>query len=336
MSISTLLIAAKPLASAMPEGCQPRASAGVARAISARIRALAGMTRSRSATGGGESPARKLGRRSVARVTRWVAWNRGASAMCCSVRWHDQSRSRAGALQSASTAGASASQASVAAATKSSGVKSRPAIAAAIPASSVRRATDDRRIIPTVAELTLARGREAAATLPDPAPRAILQGAGGAAMAREVAVIDCDGHLVESVPELAEYMDPMIRANALTPLRNRQGVFPSLDGFHYPTSERREDETESKVRASSHRAGSGEDVLAFLEKAEIEHTVLYPSEGLAVGNIGVPEYAVRLCRAYNDYVADRFRRLSPRIHPAALIPMQDPKEAVIELRRAVK
>lgn len=155
-------------------------------------------------------------------------------------------------------------------------------------------------------------------------------------MAREVAVIDCDGHLVESVAEFAEYMDPMVRANALTPLRNRQGVFPSLDGFHYPTSERQEDESEAKVRASSHRAGSGEDVLAFLEQAEIEHTVLYPSEGLAVGNIGVPEYAVRLCRAYNDYVADRFRRLSPRIHPAALIPMQDPKEAVAELRRAVK
>jgi uncharacterized protein len=155
-------------------------------------------------------------------------------------------------------------------------------------------------------------------------------------MAREVAVIDCDGHLVESVPEMAEYMDPMVRANALTPLRNRQGVFPSLDGFHYPTSERPEDETDSKVRASSYRPGSGEDVLAFLEQAEIEHTVLYPSEGLGVGNIGVPEYAVRLCRAYNDYVADRFRRISPRIHPAALIPMQNPKEAVVELRRAVK
>src|SRR3954452_12453135 len=131
-------------------------------------------------------------------------------------------------------------------------------------------------------------------------------------------------------------MDPVVRANAVDRLRNRQGVFPSLDGFHYPTSERQEDETETKGRASSHRAGSGEDVLAFLEQAEIEHTVLYPSEGLAVGNIGVPEYAVRLCRAYNDYVADRFRRVSPRIHPAALIPMQAPQEAAAELRRAVE
>src|SRR5260370_33117687 len=94
-----------------------------------------------------------------------------------------------------------------------------------------------------------------------------------------VPVIDCDGHLVESITEMAEYMDPMVRANALQPLRNRQGVFPSLDGFHYPTSEREEDE--SKVRASSHRAASGADVLAFVEQAQIEHTVLSPSEGLA-------------------------------------------------------
>src|SRR5262249_60890400 len=126
------------------------------------------------------------------------------------------------------------------------------------------------------------------------------------------------------------------RATRLEPPRTRQGVFPSLDGFHYPNRERQAEAAEPKVRASSHRTGSGEDVLAFLEQAEIEHTVLYPSEGLAVGNIGVPDYAVRVCRAYNDYVADRFRRVSPRIHPAALIPMQDPKAAAAELRRAVK
>src|SRR3954447_12931976 len=97
-----------------------------------------------------------------------------------------------------------------------------------------------------------------------------------------VPVIDCDGHLVESISEMAEYMDPAVRANALQPLRNRQGVFPSLDGYHYPTSERQDvGESDTRVRASSHRTGSGEDVLAFLEQAEIEHTVLYPSEGLS-------------------------------------------------------
>ena len=154
--------------------------------------------------------------------------------------------------------------------------------------------------------------------------------------AEQVSVIDCDGHLIESIPEMAEYMDPSIREHALNPSRNRQGVFPSLDGYHYPTSERMENEFETKVRASSHRTGSAEDILAFVEKANLEYTVVYPSEGLSVGNIGVPEYAERICRAYNDYVADRYRRVSPRIHPAALIPMQDPKAAVAELRRAVR
>src|SRR5262245_541308 len=118
-----------------------------------------------------------------------------------------------------------------------------------------------------------------------------------------VPVIDCDGHLVESVAELAEYMDPVIREVARAPLRNRQGVFPSLDGYHYPTADRIEGEQGGpKLRASSARTGSAEDVLAFVERAGLECTVLYPSEGLSVGNIGAPDYAVRLCRAYNDYV----------------------------------
>ncbi len=51
-----------------------------------------------------------------------------------------------------------------------------------------------------------------------------------------LSVADCDGHLVESITELAEYMEPSIREVALDPSRNRQGVFPSLDGYHYPSS----------------------------------------------------------------------------------------------------
>lgn len=150
-------------------------------------------------------------------------------------------------------------------------------------------------------------------------------------------VIDCDGHLMESVSELAEYMDPDLRRETLKPHRNRQGVFPSLDGIHY-LREVQADQVKrrERVTASQHRPGSGEDWLAFLDQAGIEHAVLFTTEGLSVGFIQLTDYAVRLCRAYNDYVADRWARLSPRLHPMALIPMQDPKAAAAELRRAVK
>ena len=152
----------------------------------------------------------------------------------------------------------------------------------------------------------------------------------------QVSVIDADGHLVESIPELAEFMDPDIRQVAVAPLRNRQGVFPALDGAHYPRGNSRRLAGRPYVAASEHRRGSGEDCLAFVERAEITQTALYPSEGLSVGQIQVDEYAIRLCRAYNDYVAQRYQSLSDRLHPVALIPMQVPAAAAQELRRAVK
>src|SRR4051812_46519648 len=104
--------------------------------------------------------------------------------------------------------------------------------------------------------------------------------------ATRVPVVDCDGHLMESIPELTEYMDPDLRREALTPHRNRQGIFPSLDGIHYLREVEGEGVKQRKrVTASEQRAGSGEDWVAFLDKAEIEQAVLFTTEGLSVGFI---------------------------------------------------
>lgn len=148
-------------------------------------------------------------------------------------------------------------------------------------------------------------------------------------------VIDCDGHIVESIPEMAEFMSARIKRHALKPSRNRQGVFPSLDGMHFALHEGTSGARE-RVTASEYRPGSAEDWVAFLRQAKIEKTVLFTSEGLSVGFIQIPRYAVEVCRAYNDYVYDRFAKVSDRLLPMALIPMQDVAEAVRELRRAVK
>jgi len=148
-------------------------------------------------------------------------------------------------------------------------------------------------------------------------------------------VNDCDGHFVESVPEMAEFMSARIKRHALTPARNHQGVFPSLDGMHLALHEENA-LTKKRIIASEYRPGSGEDWLAFLDRAKIERTVLFTSEGLSVGFIQAPKYAVEVCRAYNDYVYHRFAKLSDRLRPMALIPMQDVAAAISELRRAVK
>jgi predicted TIM-barrel fold metal-dependent hydrolase len=152
-------------------------------------------------------------------------------------------------------------------------------------------------------------------------------------------VIDCDGHLVESIPEMAEYMDPTIKGMATNPSRNRSGVFPGLDGIHYPRESEIPEEQKEKAReyvtASDHRKGSGEDIVAFQQKAGLEASVLFASEALSVGFIQQTDYAVRVCRAYNDYVADRYRGVSDKLYPLGIIPMQNAEAAVVELRRLV-
>lgn len=150
----------------------------------------------------------------------------------------------------------------------------------------------------------------------------------------QYAVIDCDGHLVESVPEMAEFMDDDLKEHALRPGRNRQGVFPSLDGMHFALGHGKG--VRPRITASEYRPGSAEDWLAFLDRAGVEKTVLFTSEGLSVGFIQIPRYAVGVCRAYNEYVYHRFVKASDRLRPMALIPMQDVPAAVLELRRAVK
>lgn len=153
----------------------------------------------------------------------------------------------------------------------------------------------------------------------------------------EYAVTDCDGHILESIPEMAEFMDEGTRRHALHSYRNREGVFPSLDGMHGANSALREgSKSHKRVTASEFRPGSGEDWMAFIDKAGIEKTVLFTSEGLSVGFIQVPQYAIAVCRAYNDYVYNKYAKLSDRLRPMALIPMQDVAAAVLELKRAVE
>ena len=158
-------------------------------------------------------------------------------------------------------------------------------------------------------------------------------------MGEKIRVLDCDGHVIESIPEMAEYMDPRIRRIALSPSRNRQGVFAGLDSIHYPRNldlpEEEREPSRERVNATEHRMGSAEDWVAFLDKTGVEQVVMFPSEGLSMGFFQQADYAALVCRAYNDYVADRYRKVDKRFHPVGLIAMQDVKSAVAELRRAV-
>lgn len=133
-------------------------------------------------------------------------------------------------------------------------------------------------------------------------------------------IIDADGHVNDYAggEEIARFMPQGNRSSA---------IFPVLDHLHFQYLRK-------------HRDGIGnpgpKEWNGFLEQSGIECTVVYPSAGLAVGRIVDGQWATAACRAYNNWLYEKFVNASPRIKGMALIAVQDVEAAVEELRRAVK
>ncbi len=153
----------------------------------------------------------------------------------------------------------------------------------------------------------------------------------------QVRILDSDGHLIEHNAEIASFIDESVRRVARGEVPAQDGPFPTLDGIHnYFKGQGGRFSSGPRQTASEERTGSGEDWREFLNKTGVEQSILFPTKGLAVGFIQTPEYASFLCRAYNDWCSERYKSVDQRLHPIALIPMQNPTEAVVELRRVVK
>lgn len=68
----------------------------------------------------------------------------------------------------------------------------------------------------------------------------------------------------------------------------------------------------------------------------IDAAVMYPTIGLYFWALKDPKAAVTLARAYNDWLAEYCSADAKRMYGAAAIPIQDPKAAAQELKRAVE
>lgn len=138
--------------------------------------------------------------------------------------------------------------------------------------------------------------------------------------------VDSDGHVMENEKELNEFIGEPFKSHGYVSARR---LLPTLDRFHTARIEGRKPGTFDPTVGP-------EKWLRFLDKTGIEFTVLYPTEGLAYGQVVFPEWAVAYARAYNNWLYEKYLTVSPRFKGVALIPMQDVPNAVAELRRAVK
>ncbi len=128
-------------------------------------------------------------------------------------------------------------------------------------------------------------------------------------------IVDADGHIVETDAEL--------RARLPERFRQRGGGLAPSDAWDRFFGGRLRDP-----------APSMETRLRDMDLEGIDVAVLYPTRGLAFPFVREREYAVALCRAYNDFIAD-VCRAQPRLKGVGLLPLQSIPDAVAEMRRAV-
>jgi uncharacterized protein len=140
-------------------------------------------------------------------------------------------------------------------------------------------------------------------------------------------IIDGDGHVVEDIASIVKYMPEEYVGRSFSEARGKN-PFPPIDHLH--TANRHF--TPKGAFANVGREGWE----LFLEDVGIGTTVLYTSAGLAFGKIVSRDWAIELARAYNNWMYDTYLSKSPRFKAMGLIPLQEPAEAVIELRRIVR
>jgi uncharacterized protein len=130
-------------------------------------------------------------------------------------------------------------------------------------------------------------------------------------------VIDADGHAMDYPDVYAEYIDEVYR---------KRGSF----GYWYPMEayNRSMDQTLGKSGRSADERLRDMDLMA------VDLSVMYPTFGLFVSQVKETDYALALCRAYNDWIADQCKT-SPRLKAVALLPVTAPEACAAELNRAV-
>ena len=146
-------------------------------------------------------------------------------------------------------------------------------------------------------------------------------------------VVDADGHLVENHARIREHMESPYSSYLLDNVpdkKGRVGHGSALTNIGPPD-------------ANMGRFGSvgppgypfPQDWLEMLDRGGMEMTFLFPTSLLDYSSIIDPDYVVALCRAYNDWVAEDWLGVSPRLRAVSLPPLCDVDEAVKELRRTI-
>lgn len=163
--------------------------------------------------------------------------------------------------------------------------------------------------------------------------RKSLTGAGGLSRTKPAAgVIDCDiHHACAAKSDLFPYLS-RLEARRL----DDYGLGPIEDFLALGAGDGgcRADFVSSAAKAALGIGFDHPDPLSdYLNQEAVEAAVLIGATTLTQSATVDRAFATSLCRAFNDYTADRWLLADRRFHHAISIPQQEPQEAVAEIRR---
>src|SRR6266446_1844482 len=153
-------------------------------------------------------------------------------------------------------------------------------------------------------------------------------------------VIDADGHWIEYLPVMKEEFRRIGGAAAVEALDTATQRVPNSLKMTLAERSRRRVGMEAFWSSPSEnvldRATAMMPRLMYerLDDLGIDLCVVYPTAGLSFHRQPDTRLRRAICRAYNVFTADQFRKHSDRIMPAAIIPMYTPEEAIEELEYA--
>ena len=141
-------------------------------------------------------------------------------------------------------------------------------------------------------------------------------------------IYDGDGHVLENKEGILAQLPREMQASRAVDRMRRRNVFPELDNYHNLLSISPEGSFSNPEQA---RGWS-----RFMDELSIGGAVLYPTDALAVGRMVDLDQIEMATRAYNDWMHQEYLQKDGRLQAVALLPMQEPELAVLELRRAVE
>jgi uncharacterized protein len=154
-------------------------------------------------------------------------------------------------------------------------------------------------------------------------------------------VLDADRHIMEPEDLYDRYLEPPFKGRVhISPGRRERLVDgrPVSDNVQAPSGG-------GMTLAQGYREAYPEAVAANFDAASNLHdmdregvdvAVLFPTLGLYImwADFIEPLLSAAICRAYNNWLADYCSRDKERLYGVMLLPLQDPKLACEELRRA--